>query len=150
MVTSEIREWFHARFVQILIIIVIIIIIMRIWTKRAWNYSLISLVTVWLHKLISRHSFLQLFCVASYQRFNSITVFIVCMCDQTKPVGEINQVNQILALLCAADYGFIKTNSLLFSCTPLLCKLNSVSRQVYFSPLLFDILFIMLWTRWTF
>ena len=25
---------------------------MRIWTKRAWNYSLISLVTIWLHILI--------------------------------------------------------------------------------------------------
>ena len=94
--------------------------------------------------MISLHFFLQLFCVASYRRFSCITVFIVCMCDQTKPVGEINQVNKILALLCAADYGFIKTNSLLFSCTPLLCKLNSVSRQVYFAPLLFDILFIML------
>ena len=35
-------------------------------------------------------------------------------------------------------------DSLLFPCTPLLCKLNSVSRQVYFLPLLFDILFIML------
>ena len=52
--------------------------------------------------IISRHSFLQLFCVASYRRFNCITVFIVCMYDQTKPVGEINQVNKILALLCAA------------------------------------------------
>ena len=52
--------------------------------------------------VISRHSFLQLFCVASYRRFNCITVFIVCMYDQTKPVGEINQVNKILALLCAA------------------------------------------------
>ena len=100
--------------------------------------------------VISRHSFLQLFCVASYRRFNSITVFLACMCDQTKPVGEINQVNKILALLCASHYCSLKKNSLLFSCTPLLCKLNSVSRQVYFSPLLFDILFIMLWTRWTF
>ena len=27
--------------------------IIRIWTKRAWNYSLISLVTIWLHILIS-------------------------------------------------------------------------------------------------
>ena len=26
--------------------------IIRIWTKRAWNYSLISLVTIWLHILI--------------------------------------------------------------------------------------------------
>ena len=52
--------------------------------------------------VISRHSFLQLFCVASYQRFNCITVFVVCMCDQTKPVGEINQVNKILGLLCTA------------------------------------------------
>ena len=54
------------------------------------------------------------------------------MCDQTNPVGEINQVNKILALLCAADYGFIKTNSLLFSCTPLLCKLNSVVDRYIF------------------
>ena len=52
--------------------------------------------------VISRHSFLQLFCVASYRRFNSITVFIVCLCDQTKPVREINQVNKILRLVCAA------------------------------------------------
>ena len=52
--------------------------------------------------MISLHSFLQLFCVASYRRFNCITVFIVCMRDQTKPVGEINQVNKILGLLCAA------------------------------------------------
>ena len=53
--------------------------------------------------VISRHSFLQLFCVESYQRLNCITVFIVCMCDQTKPVGEINQVNnKILGLLCDA------------------------------------------------
>ena len=52
--------------------------------------------------VISRHHFLPLFCVTSYRRLNSITVFIVCMCDQTKPVGEINQVNKILALLCAA------------------------------------------------
>ena len=37
MVTSEIREWFHARFVQILIISGVI----RIGTKRKWNYSLI-------------------------------------------------------------------------------------------------------------
>ena len=51
MVTSEIREQFHARFVQILIMIIIIIIIIRIWTKRAWNYSLISLVTICLHIL---------------------------------------------------------------------------------------------------
>ena len=27
--------------------------IIRIWTKRAWNYSLISLVAIWLHILIS-------------------------------------------------------------------------------------------------
>ena len=52
--------------------------------------------------VISRHSFLQLFCVASYRRFNCITVFIVCMFDQTKLVGEINQVNNILLLLCDA------------------------------------------------
>ena len=52
--------------------------------------------------MISRHSFLQLFCVASYRRSNCITVFIVCMFDQTKPVGEINQVNKIFALLCDA------------------------------------------------
>ena len=52
--------------------------------------------------MISRHSFLQLFCVASYHRFNCITVFIVCMCDQTKPLGEISQLNKILALLCDA------------------------------------------------
>ena len=37
MVTSEIREWFHARFVQILIISGVI----RICKKRKWNYSLI-------------------------------------------------------------------------------------------------------------
>ena len=54
--------------------------------------------------VISGHFFLQLFCVASYQRFNCITVFIVCMCDQTRPVGEINQVNKILAMLCAAHW----------------------------------------------
>ena len=52
--------------------------------------------------VISRHHFLQLFCVTSYRRFNSVTVFIVCMCDQTKPVGGINQVNKILGLLFAA------------------------------------------------
>ena len=52
--------------------------------------------------VISLHSFLQLFCVASYRRFNCITVFIVCMFDQTKLVGEINQVNNILLLLCDA------------------------------------------------
>ena len=53
--------------------------------------------------MISLHSLLQLFCVASYWRFNcGITVFIVCMCDQRKPVGELNQVNKILALLCAS------------------------------------------------
>ena len=52
--------------------------------------------------IISRHSFLELFCVASYRRFNCITVCIVCICDPTKPVGEINQVNKILELLCAA------------------------------------------------
>ena len=52
--------------------------------------------------MISLHSFLQLFCVASYRRFNCITVFIVCMFDQTKLVGEINQVNNILLLLCDA------------------------------------------------
>ena len=27
---------------------------------------------------------------------------IASLCDQTKPVGEINQVNKILAVLCAA------------------------------------------------
>ena len=37
MVTSEIREKFHARFVQINAREII-----RIWTKRKWNYSLIS------------------------------------------------------------------------------------------------------------
>ena len=58
--------------------------------------------------VISLHSFRQLFCVASYRRFNCITVFIVCMCDQTKPVGEINQVNKILALLCASHYCSLK------------------------------------------
>ena len=59
--------------------------------------------------VISRHSFLQLFCVTSYRRFSCITVFIVCMCDQTKPVGEINQVNnKILALLCDVRWCSLK------------------------------------------
>ena len=44
--------------------------------------------------------FSTIICVASYWRFSCITVFIVCMCDQTKPLGEINQVNKIFALLC--------------------------------------------------
>ena len=38
MVNSEIREYFHLRFVQIRKAREII----RIWTKRKWNYSLIS------------------------------------------------------------------------------------------------------------
>ena len=36
MVTSEIREWFHTRFI-------------RIWTKLKWDYSLIS----WVYQLIT-------------------------------------------------------------------------------------------------
>ena len=36
LVTSEIREWSHARFVQFLMRII------RFWTKHKWNYSLIS------------------------------------------------------------------------------------------------------------
>ena len=44
----------------------------------------------------------------SYRRFNYIPVFILCMCDQTKPVGEINQVNKILALFCAAHQCSLK------------------------------------------
>ena len=36
LVTSEIREWSHVRFVQFLMRII------RFWTKHKWNYSLIS------------------------------------------------------------------------------------------------------------
>ena len=36
MVTSEIREWSHPRFVQFLMRII------RFWTKHKWNYSPIS------------------------------------------------------------------------------------------------------------
>ena len=59
---------------------------MRFGQKRAWNYSLISLVTIWLHIHI-HHSFHKACFLCPGQYFNYLCLYSICLFSLSKLIN---------------------------------------------------------------
>ena len=85
--------------------------IIRIWTKSAWNYPLISLVTIWLHILTGIHRRKEdfpekkkMFCITFSVIHIGVSMIITCVVITVKNRPRIRLVKFVVSITLSVTF----------------------------------------------